>query len=218
MLLTVEETESGDSHEVPDTEPGPAQFDHFHCDLDVARLNQPSITTLPGEVRHDLQDSTRRTLREVLDEVGTLPSDHAIRIFLATFKAMHRVNGIEGSISTEHILVDSDGSIEIVNRGTEQLSNHEDEVPALGGLLFEMLTGKPPSDGTAQGEVSSLAPSRLRQIIDRSLGRDPKNPYATAKDLVRNVKREERAQFCKAILIPIVLFGFTLLLYVAQRK
>ena len=221
MLPTVEETESGDSHEMPDMETGPVRFDYVHFDRDVARPNQPRISTLPGELRHDLQESTRRTLREVLDEVGTLPSDHAIRIFLATCHAMHRVCGIEDkcrNLSTEHILVGSDGAIEIVNRGARQPSNDQGEVLAMGGLLFEMLTGKHPSNGITQGEVSSLAPSRLRQIIDRALGRDPKNPYATAKDLVRDIKREERAQFCKAILIPIVLFGVILLLYITQLK
>ena len=31
--------------------------DHFHCDLDVARLNQPSIATLPDEVHGQSPDA-----------------------------------------------------------------------------------------------------------------------------------------------------------------
>ena len=98
MLLIVEETESGDSHEVPDTEPGPVRWDHFHCDLDVARLNQPSIATLPDEVHSQSPGLPellgRRTLRQILRAEGALPSEHAIRIFLATWKALHRVHGV----------------------------------------------------------------------------------------------------------------------------
>ena len=144
MLLIVEETESGDSHEVPDTEPGPVRFDHFHCDLDVARLNQPSIATLPDEVHSQSPDLPellgRRTLRQILRAEGALPSEHAIRIFLATWKALHRVHGFGSehhNISAEHILVDSDGAIEIINNGTGQPSNHDGtEIQAILVVLF----------------------------------------------------------------------------------
>lgn len=227
MLLTVEETESGDSHDAPaDTEPGPIRLDHFHCDLDVARLNQPSIAILPDAIRGQGRDVPelmgRRTLRQVLEAEGALPSEHAIRIFLATCdapKRVHRFGSERRNISAEHILVDSDGAIEIINNGTGQPSDHEGtEIEALGGLLYEMLTGKPQSNRTTHEEVSSVVPQRLREVIERALSSDPKRQYATATDLVGDVKREERAQFCKAMMILVVLFGFTLLLYVVQSK
>ena len=224
MLLSVEETESGDSHGAPDAEPSPVRFDRFHRDLDVTRLHQPGIATLLDEVHgHNYrvpESMGRRTLRQVLEEEGALPSEHAIRIFLATWEALHRVNSFGGErpiISAEQILVDSDGAIKIIDNGTGQRSNREGtEVQALGSLLREMLTGKPPSNSTTHEEVDSLLPLRLREVIDRALSSDPKKQYSTARDLLRDVKREERAQFCKAMMILVVLFGFTLLLYMVQ--
>jgi len=226
MLLSVEETESGDSHGVPDAEPSPVGFDRFHRDLDVTRLNQPGSATLLDEVHGQNycvpESMGRRTLRQVLEEEGALPSEQAIRIFLATWKALHRVHGSgdeRRNISADRILVHSDGAIKIIDNGTGQRSNREGtEVQALGSLLYEMLTGKPPSKSTTHEEVDSLLPLRLREVVDRALSSDPERQYATARDLVRDVKREERAQFCKAMMILVVLFGFTLLLYAVQPK
>jgi eukaryotic-like serine/threonine-protein kinase len=127
------------------------------------------------------------------------------------------------------------------------------DVYALGVMFYEMLAGKTPFSGpnpfaimndrllnnpVPPREVNPEIPPELQEIIYRALERDPKNRYATARELAWDLQHQDqvgvaerpemrdwkrrRTPWLRRILfyvmlamIPVVVFG--LLLYVARR-
>jgi tetratricopeptide (TPR) repeat protein/tRNA A-37 threonylcarbamoyl transferase component Bud32 len=78
--------------------------------------------------------------------------------------------------------------------------NPSADVYALGGVLFTILTGKVPYQGTtamevlrkvAAGEPPAVAgaPRALNAIYFKAMARDPRARYATAADLARDIER-----------------------------
>jgi serine/threonine protein kinase len=78
------------------------------------------------------------------------------------------------------------------------------DVYALGGILYEMLTGQPPFTGTTVGEIirkvkeeEPVPPSRLRSKVSRDLeaiclkclAKEPDRRYASAAELAEDLRR-----------------------------
>jgi len=77
------------------------------------------------------------------------------------------------------------------------------DIFALGALLFEMLTGRPPFEGETRAsllgailkdtpprvsQLQPLAPAALDRVVETCLAKHPDDRYQTARDLLRDLK------------------------------
>jgi hypothetical protein len=98
------------------------------------------------------------------------------------------------------IMLETCGALQLDRSRGDRPRSEAADLEALGLLFDEMLT-----------QASSPGSPGLRHIVDRALGRESQNRYATLRDLVRDLERENRANIFKTLL-PIMLWGMTLLL------
>lgn len=169
-----------------------------------------------------------RTLRAILQERRTLPPVEAARLAASLadgLEAAHRRGVVHCDVKPQNVVVAPDGTPKLVDFGIARASDStrtlsgevrgsapyvspeqargervdgRSDVYALGAVLFELLTGRPPFQGenaaavVAQRLVTdpprprSLDPSipaDLEQVVLTALARDPARRYARADDL-----------------------------------
>lgn len=171
-----------------------------------------------------------RSLREALADRGRLPAAEAARIaadVCAALEHAHRARIVHGDVKPENILLGDDGRVRVADfglsraleaahepgdrlHGTPQYVAPEQvagrpadgraDLYALGVVLFEMLTGRPPFDGTTPAEVAGARLSRdvpppsegapdvpegLDGVVARATARRPEDRYASAAEMAR---------------------------------
>lgn len=110
---------------------------------------------------------------------------------IADALAEAHARGVEhGDLSAAHVVVTPKGSAKLVNVGLAawhkdgRVADRPGDLVALGGLLFEMTTGKPVGVGTAGAWAPStfnrLVPPALDRVVATLLGRDPGSAYTSA--------------------------------------
>jgi hypothetical protein len=199
MLLPVDEAPSGRSHIPGRMGSGPEFF----------RSRFGGIA--PGVDGNDaaagaIESAGERSLQSILED-GNLPPYDAVRVTLqiCEFLQSARTRGDQhGRLSTDNVFLDREGRARIGDCGRIARSNSEAaEIEALGLLLNRMLT----QASSIREAWNSRTSTRLRQIVHRALGCDSPNGYGTLREFVRDLEREERVHFLKALMIPISLLG-----------
>jgi serine/threonine-protein kinase len=151
-----------------------------------------------------------RTLRDVLDLEGPAPWQLTARVGLQIAGALayaHAAGYAHGTLSAERIMLSPDGHATLLGFGIacrgfcESPPSADADAYALGGVLYEMLTGASPFEARPAElpdnepwprPVRAIAPEtprRLGEIVMRSVSPDPAERYATAADLEADLAR-----------------------------
>ena len=141
------------------------------------------------------------TLREVLDPEGSLPEQHVVAIGAQACAALdlgHRHRVVHGDITLSNIMINRAGAVKVLNFGAAGIigKGNKDAGPfaervrgdlyAVGCVLYELLTGRPPYLEGSPARPSTLNPAvspALDAIVRKALSVDPTDGYQSAAAL-----------------------------------
>jgi serine/threonine protein kinase len=171
------------------------------------------------------------SLAETLRDAPRLGVDRVVNIGIGVAQALdaaHRAGMVHGSLTPRDVLVARDGTVKVTDFGTataglaalgdstanalylapEQLQGRpadaRSDIYALGTILYEAATGKPPFTGPdavaiTQRKLSGLilppstatpgVPPSFDSVVDRMLDRDPARRYASGADAAADLLR-----------------------------
>jgi serine/threonine protein kinase len=102
----------------------------------------------------------------------------------------HRRGLVHGGLKPSKVLLAAGGACKITGFGLarEAEGGPAADVYALGGLLYELLTGKPPAAGSVR-QLRPEVPAGLEAICRRCLETDPARRYPSAAALAEDLRR-----------------------------
>ena len=178
-----------------------------------------------------------QSLRDILDSGVVLPVKHIARIAYNVAEGLafaHASGVIHRDIKPANIMVDESGRAKITDFGIAllpsgsqttagtvvgspkymapeqvlgQKADHRSDIFALGAVLYEMLTGRPPFTGPdinatlyqvlnavppLPSDVNPGLPKGFDRIVARALAKDPDKRYQSAKDMAADLRNYKR--------------------------
>jgi eukaryotic-like serine/threonine-protein kinase len=147
------------------------------------------------------------TLRDILKTAGPIPEQHVVNIGAQVCAAVdvgHRHHVIHGDIMLSNIMINGAGAVKVLNFGVAGALGQGDtdsgpsakgvrgDVYAVGCILYELLTGRPPYLEGSPATPSALNPAvspALDAIVRKALSADPTDSYRNAAALHSDLLR-----------------------------
>lgn len=159
-------------------------------------------------------DSGRR-ISEIID-AGPLPADRLLAIGSALAElvaAAHAASAPYGGLSPASVFASADGAVRLLDNAHAPISaRREDDLLAVGMLLYAMATGTVPyrNLGGAEGgelppspiEINPRLPSGLVRLIQRCVHPRPTERFGTAEEIHQALREVRRAPGSLDSLLP----------------
>jgi serine/threonine-protein kinase len=202
-------------HTRPDVTPSLAEAFHAEAQVEAA-LTHPNIDEVydgghDGSLTYVVTELlSGRTLREMLDLEGVFSWQATASVGRQIGEALayaHALGYAHGTLSPERIMFSPDGhatalAFGVACRGLCEKPPAPDlDTRALGGVMYEMLTGSSPFDARpaeqpdhepwprAVRAAAPATPAELEHIVMRAISPDPRERYSTAAELVADLDR-----------------------------